>query len=148
MASNSLRPEDPASVAGRLHPRALSFKHMIAKVQQAEDALEAHERQAAADWRQMKRSWRAAWTAPRIVLAGLASGFAVGITRPLGTASKVGGATQILHLVSAVAGLFAGGQAQAAADQAEEAAARSGGMGAPMPPIDEHTERIAEAVGT
>ena len=49
--SNSLRPEDPASVAGKLHPRALSFRHMIAKVQQAEDALEASERQVAADWR-------------------------------------------------------------------------------------------------
>lgn len=151
MVSNSLRPEDPASVAGKLHPRALSFRHMIAKVQQAEDALEASERQVAADWRQLQRSWRATWTAPRIVAAGLVTGFAVGLTRPLGAAGKLGGATQILNLVSAVAGLFAGGQAQAAADQAEEVALRTAGTGAPPappPPTDEATQRVAEAVGT
>lgn len=145
--SNSRLPEDPASVTGRLDPRALSFKHMIAKVRQAEDALEAHERQAAANWRQTKESWHATWTAPRIVLMGLASGFVVGFSRPLGAAGKIGGATQLLNLVSAVAGLFAGGQAQAAAEQAEHAA-RATEAGGAMPPMDEETARVAEAVGT
>lgn len=145
--SNSPRPDDPASVTGRLHPRALSFKHMIAKVRQAEDALEAHERQVAANWRQARQSWYALWTAPRIVLLGLASGFVVGFARPLGAAGRIGGATRLLNLASVIAGLFAGGQAHAAAEQAEELAAGAAGHDA-VPPVDERTRRVTGAVGT
>ena len=97
----------------------MSFEALIEKVHQAETALEAKERQAAADWRQVKASWRASWTPGRIVIAGLVSGFAVGKLEPMKKAASGGGALQLL---SALAGLFAGGSAQVAADQAEQAA--------------------------
>ena len=97
----------------------MSFEALTEKVHQAETALEAKERQAAADWRQVKASWRASWTPGRIVIAGLVSGFAVGKLEPMKKAASGGGALQLL---SALAGLFAGGSAQVAADQAEQAA--------------------------
>ena len=96
----------------------MSFKQLITKVEQAEQALEARERAAAADWRQLKATWRAGWTPTRIVLAGVASGFAIGRAKPLRHVTG-GGALQLL---TALAGLFAGGSAQAAAGEAEQAA--------------------------
>jgi hypothetical protein len=96
----------------------MSFKQLITKVEQAEQALEAQERRAAADWRQVKDSWRTGWTPTRIVLAGFASGFAIGRAKPLKHVTG-GGALQLL---TALAGLFAGGSAQAAAGEAEQAA--------------------------
>ena len=96
----------------------MSFGALIEKVRQAETALEAKERQAAADWRQLKASWRASWTPARIVVAGLISGFIVGKAEPL----KRAGGSGVLQLLSALAGLFAGGSAQAAAGEAEHAA--------------------------
>jgi hypothetical protein len=97
----------------------VSFEALVDKVRQAEVALEARERQAAADWRQVKATWRAAWTPWRIVVAGLASGFAVGAIEPAKKLARGGG---VLQLASALAGLFAGGSAQAAAGEAEHAA--------------------------
>jgi hypothetical protein len=60
----------------------MSFDALLQKVKQAETALEAQERQAAADWRQFKASWRAAWTPGRIVVAGLVAGFLTGRVQP------------------------------------------------------------------
>lgn len=97
----------------------MSFDALLDKVKQAETALEAQERQTAADWRQLKASWRAGWTPARIVIAGLLSGFVVGKAEPLKRAAS---GNNVLQLVSALAGLFAGGSAQAAAGQAAQAA--------------------------
>ena len=96
----------------------MSFEQLIAKVEQAEHALEAHERRASADFRQLRASWREAWTPGRIIVAGAVAGFLVGRARPL---RAVGGGG-VLQLMSALAGLFAGGQAQAAAGEAADAA--------------------------
>ena len=96
----------------------VSFGALIDKVKQAETALEAKERQVAAGWRQLKATWIAGWTPGRIVIAGFLSGFVVGKAEPLRRSSG-GGALQLL---SALAGLFAGGSAQAAAGEAEHAA--------------------------
>lgn len=105
---------------GNLHGQhQMSFDALLEKVKQAESALEAQERQAAANWRQLKASWKSGWTPARIVLAGLLSGFAVGKFEPVKRAVRSGGA---LQLVSALAGLFAGGSAQAAAGEAAHAA--------------------------
>ena len=95
----------------------MGFDALIEKVRQAETALEARERQAGADWRQTKASWRALWTPGRILLAGLAGGFLFGRTAPL----KRGGGGA-LQLASMLGSLFAGGSAQAAAGEAAEAA--------------------------
>jgi hypothetical protein len=99
--------------------RDMSFESLIEKVRQAESALEASERQTGADWRQFKASWRDAWTPGRIVSMGLVSGFLVGKVEPAKRMVRGSGA---LQMVSALAGLFAGGSAQAAAGEAEHAA--------------------------
>ena len=99
--------------------RDMSFESLIEKVRQAESALEASERQTGADWRQFKASWREAWTPGRIVSMGLVSGFLVGKVEPAKRMVRGSGA---LQLVTALAGLFAGGSAQAAAGEAEHAA--------------------------
>ena len=106
----------------------MSFEQLIAKVEQAERALEAQERRAGAGFRQLKSSWRDAWTPGRIVIAGAISGFLVGRAQPLRVATGGG----VLQLLSALAGLFAGGQAQAAAGEAAQAA--------------EHAENAGDAV--
>jgi len=97
----------------------MSFESLIDKVHQAETALEAKERQTGADWRQCKATWRSLWTPGRIVSVGLVSGFIVGKVEPTKGVVRGSGALQML---SAVAGLFAGGSALAAAGHAEQAA--------------------------
>src|SRR5690606_13703557 len=96
----------------------MSFDALIRKVQQAEAALEAQERAAAADWRQLRLSWRELWTPGRIVLAGLASGFLSGQAR----AFRFTGGGGALQLLTALSGLFAAEGAQAAASEASDAA--------------------------
>lgn len=110
----------------------MRFEALITKVQQAEQALEAKERQTAVEWQQLKRQWTSAWTPGRIVVAGLVSGFMVGRARPLRVASGGG----VLQLVSALSSLFAGTSAQAAANEAEQAAdvaAHAAAVGPPIP---------------
>ena len=96
----------------------MSFDALIAKVQQAEDALESRERQTTQQWRQFKATWRQSWTPGRIVIAGLAAGFVVGRARPLRVASGGG----VLQMLSALSGLLASGSAQVAAEEAGQAA--------------------------
>jgi hypothetical protein len=100
----------------------MSFESLIEKVHQAEHALEARERQAATDWRQAKASWRSLWTPGRLLSVGLVSGFIVGKVEPARKMTRGSGALQLL---SAMAGLFAGGSAQAAAGDAQHAAAKA-----------------------
>jgi hypothetical protein len=96
----------------------MSFDALIAKVEQAERALEAQERRVAADVRQLESSWREAWTPGRIILAGAVAGFLVGRARPL----RIADGGNALQMIGALAGLFAGGSAQAAAGEASQAA--------------------------
>jgi hypothetical protein len=116
----------------------MSFEALIDKVKQAETALEAREREAAADWRQLKASWRTLWTPGRIVLAGLGSGFAIGLLEP---GRRLANGRGTLQMLTAVAGLFAGGSAQAAAgkaqDAAETAAQTTAAADAGMPPPED-----------
>ena len=100
----------------------MSFHALIAKVEQAEQALEARERTASALWRQVKTTWRESWTPGRIVIAGLASGFLVGRAQPL----KLAGSGGLLNLVTALSGMLASGSAQVAAENAEQAADAAG----------------------
>jgi hypothetical protein len=111
----------------------MGFEALVEKVRQAETALEAKERQSAADFRQLKESWRASWTPGRIVVAGLASGFLVGKLEP---EKKVASGSGALQLLSALAGLFAGGSAQAAAGQAAQAAGSAEQTAAATTPVD------------
>lgn len=97
----------------------MGFKQLLTKVQQAEAALETRERLVADDWRQLKRTWKEAWTPARVVIAGLVSGFLVGHAQPLRTVARSG---QFMQLVTMLSGLFAGGTAKVAAEEAEHAA--------------------------
>ena len=104
----------------------MSFNALITKVTQAEQALESRERLTVARWDQLKRTWRESWTPGRIVVAGLASGFIVGRASPM----RVAGSGGVLNLATALAGIFAGTGAQAAAKEAEGAAAAAGAASA------------------
>jgi hypothetical protein len=114
----------------------MSFKKLIAKVKQAEDALEAKERLAAADWRQLKAAWKAAWTPGRIIIAGLVSGWVIGRTDPIRHVAKSGSWLQLFTVVS---GLFSSGSAQAAASEAGKAAETA-------EDVAETTAQVAEAL--
>ena len=96
----------------------MGFDALITKVKQAEAALESREPHTVDQWQRLKDTWRDAWTPGRIVIAGAVAGFLVGRARPLRMAD--GG--NVLQMVGALAGLFAGGSAQAAADEAAQAA--------------------------
>ncbi|WP_133480072.1 hypothetical protein [Cognatilysobacter segetis] len=100
-----------------------SFKQLIEKVDQAENALEAQERLVAADWRQLRASWRAGWTPGRIVLAGLVAGFVVGRVEPAKSVAKGG---SIMQMITALSGLFASATAQQAASQVDDVASDVG----------------------
>ena len=110
----------------------MSFESLILKVQQAETALEAQERQTGADWRQFKLSWKTAWTPGRIVSIGLVAGFLIGRAEPAKHLMRGGGTLQML---SSLAGLFAGGSAQAAAGHAEQAANAASAAPPVAPPL-------------
>lgn len=96
----------------------MSFDALIQKVKQAEIALETSERRTASRWKELKITWKEGWTPARIVLAGLTSGFLVGRVKPL----KLAGSGGLLNLATALSGLLASGNAQAAADEAGQAA--------------------------
>ncbi|MEO6155087.1 MAG: protein sip-5 [Thermomonas sp.] len=96
----------------------MSFEELIQKVKQAEDALEVSERRTSARWKELKLVWKEGWTPGRIVIAGLASGFLVGRSKPLRIASGGG----VLNLITALSGLMASGSAHVAAEEAGQAA--------------------------
>lgn len=103
----------------------MSFDKLLAKVEQAEDALEARERQVAADLRVLGSTWRDALTPTRIVIAGAIAGFLAGRAQPLRTAGAIGGSlgnARWLQLASSVAGLVGALQAKFAAESAQDAA--------------------------
>lgn len=104
------------------------FKALIVRVRQAEQALESREQRTQAQWRQLKATWRAGWTPTRIVIAGLAAGFAIGRARPL----RLAGSGGVLNLVSALSGLFAAERAQSAAEEVDAATDAA----QPAPPPD------------
>jgi hypothetical protein len=97
----------------------MGFKQLLTKVQQAEAALEAREQVVVDHWKRLKVTWKEAWTPGRVIIAGLVAGFLVGRAQPLRAAARSG---QWMQLVTMLSGLFAGGSAQVAAEQAEETA--------------------------
>ena len=97
----------------------MSFDKLIAKVTQAENAMEANERRVCADVRQLRDSWKAMWTPGRIVLAGLVSGYLAGRAEPIRSAARSG---SVVRIVSMLGTVFAGTSARQAATEAEHAA--------------------------
>ncbi len=101
----------------------MSFQNLIDKVRHAEQSVEAHEKSTAADLRQLRASWRQAWTPGRIVLAGLASGFVLGRSKTLMLAGSSGFFQMAGSVSSAL--LKAALQTGAAAGLGTEAAAQA-----------------------
>ena len=93
----------------------MSFDKLIAKVTQAENAMEANERRVGADVRQLRDSWKAMWTPGRIVLAGLVSGYLAGRAEPIRSAARSG---SVVRIVSRLGTVFAGTSARQAATEA------------------------------
>ena len=91
----------------------MGFDALLDKVKQAERTLENREREAVDRWQQLARSWRAAWTPGRIVVAGLAAGFVAGRVQPLKLAGK---GRDWLKLLQLAAPLLAGLAARAVDD--------------------------------
>ncbi|GHA83012.1 hypothetical protein [Cognatilysobacter bugurensis] len=98
----------------------MNFDQLLKKVEQAEDALEAREREAVADWRRVQATWNAAWTPGRILIAGLTSGFAFGRA----SRGSKGAGSGFLRILSTVSNLIASANAQMAAHEAEHVADR------------------------
>ena len=71
-------------------------------------------------------------TPGRIVIAGLVAGFVVGKVEPAKKAASGGG---VLQLMTALAGMFAGGSAQVAAGKAEDAAQSAEQVAEQAPPV-------------
>lgn len=103
----------------------MSFEELQAKVARAEDALEARERQVAADMRVFGGCWQAIWSPSRVVGAGLAAGFLAGLARP-GRAVAGMEPARWLQLAGSVAGLVGTIQAAFAAKDAKDAAEQAG----------------------
>ena len=115
-----------------------SFRQLMQKVDQAEAALEAQERVVAADWRQLRASWKAGWTPGRIVIAGLVSGFIVGRVEPMKSVAKGG---SIMQMITAVSGLFASTTAQHAASHVDNVASDVG-------QVSDDVAQVADTVQT
>lgn len=115
-----------------------SFNQLIQKVEQAEAALEAQERVVAADWRQLRASWKAGWTPGRVVIAGLVSGFVVGRVEPMKSVAKGG---TIMQMITAVSGLFASATAQDAASHVDHVASDVG-------QVSDDVAQVADTVQT
>lgn len=96
----------------------VTFEQLIAKVNQAEDVLEARERQVVGSYQRLTRAWRDGWTPGRIIAAGMVSGFLVGRAEPLRALSGA----RALQMIGALSGLFASAKATVAAGEAKQAA--------------------------
>ena len=103
----------------------MSFEALQAKVARAEDALEARERQVAADFRVFGGCWRETWSPPRVVIAGLAAGLLAGWAQP-GRAIAGVQPARWLQLATSLAGLAGTLQAAFAASDAKDAAEDAG----------------------
>lgn len=102
----------------------MSFQALKSRVERAETLVDGrlvqtHDRHAA-----LKSSWTQAWTAPRIVIAGLVSGLLVGATQPSRALRQMGrlGGPKSLQMISAMTGLLTSVQAAVAAATATKAA--------------------------
>ncbi|OHE84170.1 MAG: hypothetical protein A2579_10700 [Lysobacterales bacterium RIFOXYD1_FULL_69_11] len=108
----------------------MSFDKLLRKVEQAEMALEARERQYSADMRQLKRSWRLTWSPGRIVVAGLLTGFLAGRRERVSASDGTG----ILRVISLVSTMMASVNAKEASSEAEHAADAATDMAATQAP--------------
>lgn len=99
----------------------MNFEQLRRRVERAERLVQGRADDTQVHWNTLRRVWREGWTAPRIVIAGLISGFVAGKLEPAKGRAMAGQATRWVQMFSAVSGMFSAMQAQAASDDAERA---------------------------
>lgn len=102
----------------------MKFEALKRRVERSEALVEGRREQTRVRASAMKAEWRDAWTPGRIILAGLASGFAAGHVKTADAVRKLGGVSGsgLLGMVTAVSRLVFSVQATIAAVTAKDAA--------------------------
>ncbi|KRG43814.1 hypothetical protein ARC78_07015 [Stenotrophomonas pictorum JCM 9942] len=88
----------------------MKFEVLQRRVRRAEAVVQVRSTETLSQWNLLNHVWRRAWTPGRIVIAGLAGGFAAGKLEPGGAFS--GG--RWLQMIGSVSGLVASAQASVA----------------------------------
>ena len=99
----------------------MNFKQLSHRVERAERLVQGRADDTLVHWQSLRRGWREGWTAPRIVVAGLITGFIAGKLEPAKGRVVASQATRWMQMFSTISGLFTAMQAQAASDEAERA---------------------------
>lgn len=124
--------EDPAV-------RPVDLDQVQRRIERADQVLSGRSVQLKANLRQMRGTWKAAWTPWRILGAGLGLGFASGKLDPekaaSGMAARLGAAPKVLQMLTALSGLLAATRAQAASENAEAAAEAAGQVEGSVPDL-------------
>lgn len=102
----------------------MSFQALKSRVERAETLVVGRLDQTRDRHAALRSSWTQAWTAPRIVIAGLVTGLVVGAARPSRALRQMGrlGGPKSLQMISAMTGLLTSVQAAVAAATATKAA--------------------------
>jgi len=99
----------------------MNFSQLRHRVDRAERLVQGRADDTQVHWASLRRAWREGWTAPRIVVAGLISGFIAGKLEPSKGRAVASQATRWVQMFSTISGLFTAMQAQAASEEAERA---------------------------
>jgi len=99
----------------------MNFRQLRHRVERAERLVQGRADDTQVHWSSLRQAWREGWTAPRIVVAGLISGFIAGKLEPSKGRAVASQATRWVQMFSAISGMFTAMQAQAASDEAERA---------------------------
>ena len=125
----------------------MKFQHLQHRVARAERSVRVGTATTQQCFDALRRSWREAWTPPRIVLAGLVAGFVSGRANPVRSIAAFGG-THWLDLLGGVSGLVASFQAKDAAGQADDAVAGAGQAAAAANVATAQAADVAETAAT
>lgn len=102
----------------------MNYEQLRRRVERAEFLVDARTRQTHAAWDALRLHWREAWTPPRILVAGLVTGFLSGRSQPQRAARQLRAVAgpKTLQLVTSILGTASSLQAALAAFTAKGAA--------------------------
>lgn len=102
----------------------MNYEQLKRRVERAEFLVDARTRQTHAAWDALRLHWREAWTPPRIIVAGLVTGFLSGRSQPQRAAKQLRAVAgpKTLQLVTSILGMTSTLQAAVAAFTAKGAA--------------------------
>ncbi|HYG08206.1 MAG TPA: hypothetical protein VD865_17590 [Stenotrophomonas sp.] len=99
----------------------MNFEKLRRRVDRAEWLVEGRAEETRVHWTALRHGWREGWTAPRIVVAGLITGFIAGKLQPSKGRAVASQATRWVQIFSAVSSMFTAMQARTASEEAERA---------------------------